>query len=117
MTELEFKILREISKNGNVSQRDLSRKMGISLGSVNYVIRKLVEKGFVKVNRFKNSRNKISYIYVLTPQGIKELIRQTKLFLKKSYQEYLLLKAEMEEVKKKKRELNANSSLDALAER
>lgn len=103
MDEIEFKTLREISNNGQLSQRDLSQRVGVSLGRVNYVIRKLMEKGFIKVMRFKNSKNKLAYIYVLTPKGIEERIKQTKSFMKKSYEEYLVLKEEVERLERCKR--------------
>jgi len=97
MDEIEFKALRELSNNGRLSQRELSRRIGISLGSVNYVLKRLMEKGFIKANRFKNSKSKLSYMYVLTPKGIEERINQTKIFLKRTYDEYITL---TEEIKK-----------------
>jgi len=104
MDEIEFKALREISNNGKLSQRELSKRIGISLGSVNYVLRRLMEKGLIKAMRFKNSQNKLAYIYVLTPKGVEERINQTKVFLKKSYEEYLELRAEIARLNREKPE-------------
>ncbi|MCX8021566.1 MAG: MarR family EPS-associated transcriptional regulator [Syntrophorhabdaceae bacterium] len=105
MDELEFKTLRELSNNNNLSQRELSKKIGISLGSVNYIIKRLMDKGFIKAMRFKNSKNKLAYIYVLTPKGIEERVHQTKLFMKKTYEEYIALSEEIERLEKDRRPL------------
>jgi EPS-associated MarR family transcriptional regulator len=76
--ETEFRLLRELSNNGQLSQRELSRRVGISLGSINYLIKRFMEKGLIKAMRFKNSSNKFAYIYVLTPKGIEERINQQR---------------------------------------
>lgn len=112
MTELEFKVLREISNNSDVSQRELSRKIRISLGKTNHIVRRLVERGLVKAIRLKNSKNKIAYAYFLTPKGIREQIKETRIRLKKSYEEYLTLKAEIEHVKEKQKKSD-NCSFDS----
>ncbi|HPP06146.1 MAG TPA: MarR family EPS-associated transcriptional regulator [Syntrophorhabdaceae bacterium] len=103
MNEIEFKALRELSNNNQLSQRELSQRMGISLGRVNYVIRRLMEKGYIKAMRFKNSRNKLAYLYVLTPKGIDERINLTKAFLKKTYEEYTALQEEIERLERERR--------------
>ena len=103
MNEIEFKALRELSNNNQLSQRELSQRMGISLGRVNYVIKRLMEKGYIKAMRFKNSRNKLAYLYVLTPKGIDERINLTKAFLKKTYEEYTALREEIERLERERR--------------
>lgn len=100
MNEAEFKTLRELSAEGTVSQRDLSKKVGLSLGSVNYIMKELIKKGYVKTQRFKNSHNKAAYIYVLTPQGINARVKQTQYFLQIKMNEYERLQKEIEELKK-----------------
>lgn len=96
MDESQFKALRELEKDSTLSQRDLSKKVGLSVGRVNYIINALVEKGFIKAQRFKNSKNKIGYMYILTPKGISERIIQTQTFLRKKNEEYIRLKQEIE---------------------
>jgi len=96
MTETQFKTLRELAKDSTLSQRDLSQKMGLSLGRVNYIINALVEKGYIKAERFKNSKNKMGYMYVLTPHGIAEKFRQTQAFLLRKTTEYEELRNEIE---------------------
>ncbi len=96
MDESQFKTLLELAKDGSLSQRELSKKMGLSLGRVNYLVNALLEKGYIKASRFKNSKHKIAYMYVLTPKGVAERIRQTRAFLQRKLVEYEKLKAEIE---------------------
>ena len=96
MDESQFKALRELEKDSTLSQRDLSKKVGLSVGRVNYIINALLNKGFIKAQRFKNSKNKIGYMYILTPKGISERIAQTQTFLRKKKEEYIRLRQEIE---------------------
>lgn len=104
MNETHFKALREISAGGAISQRDLSKKIGLSLGAVNYVMKELIKKGYIKVQRFKNSNNKTAYIYVLTSRGLNERVQQTQYFLKLKMEEYERLQKEIEELRKEQSE-------------
>ena len=94
--ENKFQILRKIKNKNNCTQRELSKKVGFSLGKLNYCLNALVKKGFVKINNFKNNPNKIGYIYVLTPIGIKEKGKLTLDFMNRMMQEYDQLKSEIE---------------------
>jgi EPS-associated MarR family transcriptional regulator len=100
MKETEFKTLRELSEEGSISQRELSRRIGLSLGGANYIIKELMKKGYIKAQRFKNSNNKAAYIYALTPQGINARVKQTQFFLERKLEEYEKLKLEIEELRK-----------------
>lgn len=95
-----LKLLKELSKDNKLSQRELSRKLGLSLGSVNYVVSSLVDAGLIRAKRFKNSKNKIAYMYILTPAGIKSKIQLSRDFLKRKLNEYEMLKIEIEELKR-----------------
>jgi len=99
MNEAQFKTLRELSTEGTVSQRDLSKKVGLSLGTVNYIMKELIKKGYVKTQRFKNSNNKAAYIYALTPHGINARIQQTQVFLERKVEEYERLQREIDELR------------------
>ena len=93
--ELSIKIIRELEKAPEQSQRALSKRCGVSLGSVHYCINALVEKGYVKARNFKNAQNKLAYAYMLTPSGIalkKELIAA---FLRRKHEEYEALQREI----------------------
>jgi EPS-associated MarR family transcriptional regulator len=81
-------LLRLLERHPNMSQRDLSRALGLSLGKTNYVLRALVDKGLVKIGNFRRSNNKLSYAYLLTPSGIREKLRLSKLFLARKEVEY-----------------------------
>ncbi len=96
--EHQFRALWELSKDGTLSQRDLAARIGLSLGRINYVVRALIERGYVKAKRFKNSRNKIGYMYILTPHGIRSKLEITGRFLAKKTKEYERLRQEIEEL-------------------
>lgn len=88
--------MRLIQENSQVTQRDLARQLGISLGKANYCLKALVEKGFVKAENFQRSDHKLAYAYLLTPAGIDEKARVTVSFLRRKVQEFEALKAEIE---------------------
>ena len=94
--DARYRVMRLIAANPSVSQRDIARSVGISLGAVNYCINALVGVGFVKVQNFRASDKKLRYAYILTPQGAAEKARLTALFLNRKMQEYEALKAEIE---------------------
>ncbi len=95
-SELQFRVLRLLESNPHLTQRELSRSLGVSLGGVNYCLNALVAKGSVKIQNFKNNKNKWVYAYLLTPQGISEKTALTGAFLKRKMQEYQSLKEEIE---------------------
>jgi EPS-associated MarR family transcriptional regulator len=95
-SELQFRILRLLEANPYLSQRELSKSLGASLGGVNYCLNALIAKGAVKIQNFKNNHNKWVYAYLLTPQGITEKAALTGSFLKRKIEEYEQLKQEIE---------------------
>lgn len=96
--EQAFHLIREIERFPALSQRELSFRLGISLGKVNFLMNALIRKGFVKVENFRKSSNKIAYLYNLTPGGIEEKTRMTFLFLKRKTAEYEQLKLEIRQL-------------------
>ena len=90
-----FNILRRISNDPNLSQRKLAKGMGLSLGKVNYCLNSLKNKGLVKIGNFRKSKNKIKYLYVLTPKGISEKTKLTIRFMNQKMKEYDALKKEI----------------------
>ncbi|MCS6972116.1 MAG: MarR family EPS-associated transcriptional regulator [Leptospiraceae bacterium] len=98
--ELQHKLFKLIAENPHISQRELSRALGISLGKANYCLKALIEKGWVKVQNFKNNKNKWGYLYLLTPSGIEEKARVTMRYLKRKMQEYDELKAAVAQLKR-----------------
>lgn len=94
--EYRFKILRLLEAQPDISQRELARALGVSLGRVNFCLQALMEKGMVKAANFKNSRNKKAYMYFLTHKGIAEKARATGRFLARKMAEYEALRHEIE---------------------
>lgn len=95
-----YGLLKTLEANPSLSQRDLAKCLGISLGKVNFCLNALVEKGCLKVNNFRNSDNKLAYAYLLTPRGIEEKARITLYFLKYKVHEYERLRAEIDELRR-----------------
>lgn len=95
-----YGLLKTLEENPGLSQRDLAKRLGISLGKVNFCLNALVAKGSLKINNFRNSDNKLAYAYLLTPQGIESKARMTVAFLKYKVQEYERLKREIEELQR-----------------
>jgi len=92
-----FNVLRKINSRPKSTQRELAEELGFSLGKLNYCLKSLKEKGFVKIKNFKKNPNKINYIYVLTPKGISEKTKLTINFMKRKMNEYDELKKELKD--------------------
>ena len=97
--ELRLKVLRALEANPELSQRQLAAERGVSLGGVNYVLKALVERGFVKADNFRKSGSKVAYLYVLTPRGVAEKAFLATAFLGRKLEEYEVLKQEIEALK------------------
>ncbi len=95
-----YKLLKLLHENPELSQRDLAKHMGISLGKTNYCLQSLIKIGVVKVSNFRNSKNKMAYLYKLTPNGLEEKSRVTKRFLAHKLKEYDAIKKEIYLLKK-----------------
>ena len=98
----KYQLLKSLEKDANLTQRQLSKELGISLGKVNYCLQSLIKKGFIKIKNFKNSKDKVQYSYLLTPKGIEEKAKLTIRFLKVKTIEYEALKKEVEKLTKVK---------------
>ena len=90
-----FEILRKIQKKPNSSQRELAKELDFSLGKLNYCLKNLQLKGFVKIKNFSNNPNKLNYFYILTPKGVAEKTKLTLDFMQNKIKEYYELKREM----------------------
>jgi EPS-associated MarR family transcriptional regulator len=98
--EMRYKLMRLLEANPKLSQRDVAREFGISLGKVNYCLQALIRKGWIKASHFKNSQNKVAYRYLLTPRGIEEKASLTVEFLQIKMREYEMLRAEIEQLRR-----------------
>lgn len=94
--EIRYKILKLLTENPDVSQRELAQELGVSLGKANYCLNALIDKGLVKARNFKRNPNKKGYAYILTPKGIEEKAMVTSRFLKRKISEYEELEREIE---------------------
>ena len=107
--EVVLRILRELKKSPEMTQRELSSRLGISLGKVNFLINAMIQRDFVKIESFKTSTNKNAYLYYLTPRGIEEKARTTCFFLKRKMKEYELLEEEIRQLRKEVQEIGMSS--------
>ena len=96
--ELEYRVLKLVEKQPTITQRELSKELGVSLGKTHYVIKALVKVGWIKLDNFKRSGNKLGYAYLLTPTGVLEKAKITRHFLIRKQQEYENLKREIEQL-------------------
>jgi EPS-associated MarR family transcriptional regulator len=97
--EIQLKVLRMLHEQPDLSQRNLAKELGVSLGGINYCFKALVEKGWIKLENFSASKHKLGYIYVLTPSGLKSKSLLTMDFLKKKLLEYEQLSNEINVLK------------------
>ena len=98
--KLILNILKRLNINSSVTQRNLAEELNVSLGSINYSIKSLILKGYIKAQNFKKSDNKLSYMYILTPKGIAQKISLTQRFLKLKQLEYKEIQREIIELEK-----------------
>ena len=97
---IEYKVIKEIEQNPAHTQRSLAEKLDISLGKVNYVLSGLVEKGIIKAKKLKNQPGQIRWHYVLTPAGVKEKVKITRIYLQKRIKEFEEIQEEIWMLKK-----------------
>jgi len=97
---MHYRVMRLLQANPKMTQRDAARELGISLGKVNYCLQALVRKGWIKASRFKNSRNKAAYAYLLTARGVRERASLTVKFLVIKTREYERLRAEIDQIRR-----------------
>lgn len=97
--ENNFRVMKLLQDNPDMTQRELAQKLGISLGGLNFCLKALIDKGWVKMHNFSQSKNKFGYVYLLTPVGMTEKALLTTRFLKRKMQEYQDLKVEIAALK------------------
>lgn len=105
-----FRVMQILQRNPDLTQRELAEKLGVSVGGLNYCLKALIEKGWVKMQNFGHSKNKFGYVYILTPRGMAQKAALTASFLKRKMEEHRRLRAEI-------RALSAELGLAESAER
>ena len=98
--EIRYRLLKVLSQDASLTQREMAGEMGISLGKVNYCVSELARNGFIKIKRFKDSQNKFQYLYNLTPRGLEAKAGLTISFLKQKMSEYSEIKRQIKELAK-----------------
>ena len=98
--DTHFKVMNLIHKNPDITQRELAKKAGISLGSMHYCVKALIKKGWVKAGNFKRNPDKSMYLYLLTPEGVSQKSKLAFVFLQRKKQEYDALKLEIKNLSK-----------------
>jgi EPS-associated MarR family transcriptional regulator len=97
--DTRYRLFRLLAEHPRISQRELAIALGLSLGKTNYSVRALIERGWVKVQNFRNSDNKLAYAYVLTPTGATAKVRATVDFLRRKQGEFARLENEIEQLR------------------
>jgi MarR family transcriptional regulator, temperature-dependent positive regulator of motility len=105
--DLDYALLRQIDSLQSTNQRDLASRLGISVGRVNFCLRAVVDRGWVKVNNFRRADNKWAYAYLLTPSGANAKLRLTRAFLERKEQEFEQLQNEIEMLRNEVRQERA----------
>jgi len=98
--EMRYQVMRLLEANPKLSQRDVARELGISLGKVNYCVQALMQKGWIKATNFKNSHHKAAYMYLLTPRGLEEKGRLALRFLVIKMREVEKLRVEIDQIRR-----------------
>jgi EPS-associated MarR family transcriptional regulator len=108
-----FRVLRILQDRPDVTQREIAQLLGISTSGLNYCLNALIDKGWVKVHNFSESKNKFGYVYLLTPSGISEKAALAGLFLQRKLLEYEAMRAEIESLMSEGGKVDAGSETQA----
>ncbi|MEA2040705.1 MAG: MarR family EPS-associated transcriptional regulator [Thermodesulfobacteriota bacterium] len=119
--EIRYRLLKILAEEPQLGQREMAKKMGVSLGKVNFCVSELAARGWIKITRLKSARKKIPYIYMLTPRGLEAKTKITLAFLKRKLSEYEEVKYQIavltEEVEKNGLQDMAESGIGEMAGR
>ena len=107
--DIDYELLRQLGGSESTNQRDLAQRLGVSVGKVNYCLRAVVDRGWVKVNNFRRADNKWAYAYLLTPSGVSAKLQLTRKFLERKEREFEQLQGEIAMLR---REVLRNQSND-----
>jgi EPS-associated MarR family transcriptional regulator len=107
--DIDFRVMRLLQAKPETSQRELAQALGISLGGINYCLKALMTQGWIKIQNFNHSSNKLGYAYVLTPRGISRKAELAGRFLKRKMEEYEALRTEIESLRSETEPRSANS--------
>lgn len=97
--DVHFRVLRLLESRPDASQREIAEELGVSLGAINFCVKALIDKGHIKLSNFKASKNKLGYVYVLTPEGIAHRAQLAAGFIKRKMAEFEAIQAELEQLR------------------
>lgn len=97
--EIDYVLLQQIAKQNDTSQRALARRLGVSVGKINYCLKAIIDKGWVKANNFHRADNKLAYVYLLTPSGVHAKMLLARAFLARKEQEFEHLQREIDNLR------------------
>ena len=97
--DVHFRVLRLLERRPDASQREIAEELGVSLGAVNFCVKALIDKGHIKLANFKASKNKLGYVYVLTPEGIAHRAKLAAGFIKRKMAEFEAIQAELDQLR------------------
>lgn len=106
--ELDYALLRQLEDKTDSNQRDLAKRLGVSVGKVNYCMRAVIDRGWVKVNNFRRADNKLAYAYLLTPSGAAAKMRMARKFLAIKEREFEELQREIDALRHEVSDDDAN---------
>ena len=109
--EYRYKVLKLLDDNPELTQRQLAKALGISLGKVNFCLKALIEKGMIKAGNFKNSQNKQAYAYLLTPKGVEAKARLAVAFLRAKVTQHQALQREIEQLRQEVAEIKEDGGI------
>ncbi|NKE68706.1 MarR family EPS-associated transcriptional regulator [Ramlibacter sp. RBP-2] len=115
--QAHLSILKVIAAEPGISQRQLAQRLGVSLGKTNYLLKALLEKGHLKAGNFRRSDNKLGYLYLLTPEGVKAKVSLTRAYLMRKEAEYVALKGEIDAMRTELSRQDAASTGEFLNDR
>lgn len=105
-----FRVMRLLQANPDITQREIAQALGVSTSGINYCLKALIDKGWVKVQNFAQSKNKFGYVYVLTPQGITHKASLAGRFLQRKMQEYEAIQKEIADLTQAETDTTAQRS-------
>ena len=111
-----FRVLRFLHDRPDVTKREIAQLLGVSTSGLNYCLNGLIDKGWVKVHNFSESKNKFGYVYIFTPSGIAEKTALTGRFLQRKLLEYEAMRAEIESLRGEGGEVYAGSQIPSSSE-
>ena len=97
--QAHLRILRIVEEEPQISQRHLAERLGVSLGKANYLLKALLDQGYIKAGNFLRAEDKLKYVYLLTPEGIGAKLRLTRDYLARKEQEYVAMQVEIEDMR------------------